>query len=156
MTLRGLRESKGLTQAACADYLQVPLRTYKRYEANEGKSNEIKYRYMIDKLSAYGVIDESHGRLTVGQIKDICGEVFGAYPVEFCYLFGSYAKGTETETSDVDLLISMPVDGLKYYELLELLRERLGKKVDLLDSAQLNNNPELIREVLGDGIKIYG
>ena len=50
----------------------------------------------------------------------------------------------------------MPVDGLKFFELLERLREGLKKKVDLLDTAQLRNNEALVQEILKDGIKIYG
>ncbi len=156
MTIRQLRKNAGKTQQQCAELLQIPLRTYKRYESDESKVDPIKYRYIIDRLNEIGKIDEEHGKLTVEQIRKICGELFKLYSVEYCYLFGSYAKGTETEKSDVDLLISMPVDGLKFYELLELLRENLKKKVDMLDAAQLNNNPALVREILRDGIKIYG
>lgn len=156
MTLRELRNLKGLTQIKCAEYLQIPLRTYKRYESNESKIGMIKYQYIVSRLNEYGLIDEEHGKLTIEKIKEICKEVFQSYSVEYCYLFGSYSKGTETETSDIDLLISMPVDGLKYYELLELLRENLKKKVDMLDVSQLDNNPHLVREILRDGIKIYG
>lgn len=50
----------------------------------------------------------------------------------------------------------MPVDGMKYFELIEILREKLKKKIDLIYITELNNNPTLIREVLRDGIKIYG
>lgn len=156
MSLKQLREEKGLSQVKCAQYLQIPLRTYKRYESDENRVDRIKYQYMIDKLNAFGFIDEEHGKLTVDQIREICGNIFKAYSVEYGFLFGSYSKGTETETSDVDLLVSMPVNGLKYYEMLELLRENLRKKVDLLDTGQLNNNPELVKEILKDGIKIYG
>lgn len=156
MMLRRLREEKGLTQVKCAEYLEIPLRTYKRYESNENNVNHIKYHYIIERLSKYGIIDEEHGTLTIDQIREICCPLFERYSVDYCYLFGSYSKGTETETSDVDLLISMPVDGLKYYELVELLRENLKKKVDLLDVSQLNNNPLLIQEILKDGVKIYG
>lgn len=156
MSIRQLRESKGLTQSKCAEYLQIPLRTYKRYESDESKINKIKYLYIIDRLNDYGLIDEEHGKLTIEQIKEICAAVFRSYSVEYCYLFGSYSKGRETETSDVDLLVSMPVDGLKFYELTELLRENLKKKVDVLDVAQLNNNPALVQEILRDGVKIYG
>ena len=85
-----------------------------------------------------------------------CNNVFKEYNVEYAYLFGSYAKGVATETSDVDLLVSMPVNGLAFYELIETLREGLKKKVDLLDIAQLNNNPKLVQEILRDGVKIYG
>ena len=156
MTLKQLRKEKGLSQVACAEYLGIPVRTYKRYEADENKVNRIKYHYILERLNEYGIIDEEHGKLTVEQIKEICGNVFQSYQIEYCYLFGSYAKGTAAETSDVDLLISMPVDGLKFYELLELLRENLKKKVDLLDAAQLNHNPALVQEILKDGVKLYG
>ena len=156
MDLKQLRAAKGLTQSKCAEYLQIPLRTYKRYESDDSRIDRIKYQYIIDRLNAYGLIDEEHGKLTIEQIKKICGEVFRSYSVEYCYLFGSYSKGTETETSDVDLLVSMPVDGLLFFELTEVLRENLKKKVDLLDVAQLNNNPALVREILRDGVKIYG
>ena len=78
------------------------------------------------------------------------------YSVDFCLLFGSYAKGKATGVSDVDLLISTEVTGLKYYELAERLREALHKKVDLLDVKQLMKNEELLKEVLKGGIRIYG
>ena len=156
MSLKQLRLSKGLTQQKCAEYLGVSLRSYKRYEADESKINALKADAIRRALEAYGVIDETHGTLTVDQIKAVCGEVFSAYRVEYGYLFGSYAKGKETETSDVDLLVSVPADALKFYELIEVLRERLKKRVDLLDANQLPNNPALMREILKDGVKIYG
>ena len=154
--IKQLRKDKGFSQAACAEYLGIPVRTYKRYEADESKVDRIKFQYIIDRLSEFGFIDEEHGILTIEQIKNICSSVFQSYQIEYCYLFGSYSRGTATETSDVDLLVSMPVDGLKFYELLELLRESLKKKVDLLDVSQLNNNPTLVQEILKDGVKIYG
>lgn len=156
MTLKQLRIDKGLTQAKCADILQVSLRTYKRYESNESTINTVKYQYLVERLSEYGKIDESHGILSIDQIQKTCSEVFKDYQVDYCYLFGSYAKGKETETSDIDLLIAMPINSMKYFELIELLRERLKKKIDLLDVGQLDNNPQLMNEILKDGIKIYG
>jgi hypothetical protein len=156
MALKELRTEKGLTQAECAEYLNIPYRTYCRYEAEKGKENSIKYQYMVQKLKEYGVIDEEHGILTVGQIKEVCAKVLEEYRAEYCYLFGSYAKGKATEKSDVDLLIAMPTNGLAFYEVVEVLRERLKKKVDLLDVTQLENNTALVQEILKDGIKIYG
>ena len=130
MTLKELRKEKGLTQAACAKVVGVPVRTYVRYETDEGRAGTLKYRYMLETLQKYGV--------------------------KYAYLFGSYAKGKATERSDVDLLISMPLNGLRFYELVEVLRESLKKKVDLLDETQLDNNSVLVKEILRDGIKIYG
>ena len=116
----------------------------------------MKYIFMLQKLEAYGYIDEDHGILTIDQIRDSCKTVFKEFPVEYCYLFGSYAKGKATEASDVDLLIATSVSGIKFYDLVEAIREGLQKKVDVLNREQLSDNPELINEILKDGIKIYG
>ena len=156
MELKELRKSKMLTQRDCAKYLAIPLRTYQNYESDPSKHDSIKYRYMMEKLGQYGFIDEDHGVLTIEQIKKVCQEVFDDYEIEYCYLFGSYAKGKATDASDVDLFISSNITGLKFYGLVESLREKLHKRVDLLNQDQVKNNFELLNEILKDGIKIYG
>lgn len=156
MTLKELRKQKRLTQAACAKYLGMPLRTYQNYETDASKASSMKYIFMLQKLEAYGYIDEDHGILTIDQIRDSCATIFKEFPVEYCYLFGSYAKGKATENSDVDLLIATSVSGIKFYDFVEAIREGLQKKVDVLNREQLSDNPELINEILKDGIKIYG
>ena len=156
MILKQLRIKKGLTQKACAEILGVSLRTYIRYEQEESKRDTIQYRYMIAELEKYGIIDENRGVLTIEAIKNACAEVLQNFEVNYCYLFGSYAKGKANEKSDVDLLISTQITGLEFYEMVELLREKLCKKVDVLHQSQLNNNLELTNEILKDGIKIYG
>ncbi len=50
----------------------------------------------------------------------------------------------------------MPIDAMKYFELIETLREKLHKKIDLLGIEQLEKNFNLTKEILKDGIKIYG
>ena len=72
MTLKELRIEKGLTQAACAKAVGIPMRTYVRYESDEGRKDTIKYRYIFETLQKYGVIDEDHGLLTVEKIREIC------------------------------------------------------------------------------------
>lgn len=156
MTLRELRKQKKMTQVECAKYLGIPVRTYQNYESDQSKSSSMKYAFMMQKLEQYGFIDETHGVLSVQQIKEICSGVFDDFDIEYCYLFGSYAKGKATETSDVDLLISTPISGIRFFDMIEIIRERLKKKVDVLNREQLNNNPDLINEILKDGVKIYG
>lgn len=101
-------------------------------------------------------IDEETGILELEDIVQKCTEVFERYEVSFCYLFGSYAKGKATQTSDVDILISANVKGIKFYGLVEEIRTALHKKVDVLDMNQLKGNIELTEEIFKDGIKIYG
>ncbi len=155
MTIKELRKEKGLTQAQASQLTAVPLRTFKIYENDSGKVGSIKYEHIINVLSEYGRVDETHGILATEKIRDICAEVVQNYPVDYVVLFGSYAKGTASDTSDVDLLIATDLTGLKYYGLVELLREKLHKKVDALDFGQLENNPDLLNDILREGVRIY-
>lgn len=150
------RKKNNFTQQEAARFLGVSLRSYKSYETEKEKRKNVKYDYFIDQLNKNLIVDEEHGLLTVDKIKSIVSTVLKDYDVEYCYLFGSYAKGKAKGKSDVDLLISSSVSGLKYYGLVEKLREQLNKKIDLLDIKQLNNNQELLNEILKEGIKIYG
>ena len=156
MTLKSIRKEKGLTQQKAAELLCISVRTYTTYERDESKLSVAKKKFFYQTLEQYGFIDEEHGILTIDKIKKICNEVFQDFDVEYCYLFGSYAKGKAKETSDVDLLVSIPIDATKFFELVETLREKLKKKVDLLDLGQIDNNSALVKEILKDGIKIYG
>ena len=156
MNLKDIRLRSNLTQEEAAQLLGVTRRTYVNYEAGKIDESSLKYKYVVETLQKATLIDENHGILTIDQIRKICGAIFKDYSVEYCYLFGSYAKGKATEKSDVDLLVAMPVDGMKFFELIEVLREEIKKKIDLLDIAQLENNPALVQEILRDGIKIYG
>ena len=156
MNLKELRQSKQLTQVEASRLLEMPLRTYKNYENDQKKVTSIKYLYLMEKLSKYNAIDETHGILTLKQIKEKVAIVFSDYNIKFCYLFGSYAKGNATPTSDVDLFLSSDITGIKFFGLAERLREELNKKVDLISIEQIENNRPLLEEILSGGIKIYG
>jgi hypothetical protein len=154
MTLKEQRISLGLTQTEVSKLVAIPLRTYKDYENNPTRVNSIKYKYILDRLLDFGHIDESHGVLTLDQIKQGIFKATQSYEVDFCYLFGSYARNEATPNSDVDLIISTKATGLQYYGLVETLRQHLLKKVDVILWTDLPSNPELIHAVLKDGIKI--
>jgi len=154
--LKELRMEKKVTQQQAADMLGISLRSYKSYENDEDKVGTIKYRYILEKMEQIDPMDETHGIWTVEDIRKKCEKVFERYDVGFCYLFGSYAKGNAKPDSDVDLLIDANVKGLRFYGLVEDIRMALRKKVDVLDLSQLKDNVELTREILKDGIKIYG
>ena len=58
------------------------------------------------------------------------------YRVKRLGLFGSYARGTSIEVSDVDLVVEFerPI-GFRFVEFSEYLESLLGKKVDILTPA---------------------
>lgn len=154
-SIKQLRKSIGMTQAEVASLTGIPLRTYVNYENDANKEGSIKYRYIVHELERISFVDETHGILKYDDIVAKCADIFDEYPVSYCYLFGSYAKGAATERSDIDLLISTEVTGIRFYGLTERLRTALRKNIDLISTDQLNGNMELLNEVLKDGIRIY-
>lgn len=154
--LKCLRLEKNLTQQQVADFVGVSLRSYKAYENEPEKEGTLKYNYILDLLKKINIIDEENGILEINNIIKKCSAIFEKYSVNYCYLFGSYAKGKATCKSDVDLLISANISGIKFYGLVEEIRNTLHKKVDVLDVNQLKDNLDLTEEILRDGIKIYG
>lgn len=55
------------------------------------------------------------------------------YGVKRIGLFGSYAKGTHTEASDIDIIVEFETPlGFKFMEFADYLEELLGKPVDVL------------------------
>ena len=88
---------------------------------------------------------------TLSEIKRILishrGEIEQKYGVKEIGIFGSYARGDTTETSDVDILVEFrkPVGLLKIMNLQNYLSDILGIKVDIVVK-------ESIREELKDNI----
>lgn len=153
--LKQARQASKLTQKEAAELLQISLRSYVTYENDPDKEETLKYKYMLEQLEKLSILDEDHGVLELEDIIDISGEIFEKYPIDYCYLFGSYASGEAGETSDVDLFVSTELTGLKYFGLIEELREKLHKRIDLVTIQQSGDNMDLVDEVLREGIRIF-
>lgn len=156
MKLKDYRMKCKMTQKEAALFLGVSDKTYFRYENEDKYIGNLKYQRMCELLADKCKIDEEHGLLTIDEIKNIVSSVFKNYSINYCYLFGSYAKGKATEKSDVDLLIDSDITGLKFYGLLQDLIDSLHKKVDLIKIESAKENITFINEVLKEGVKIYG
>lgn len=159
MTLREIRNKNNLSQLEVSNLLGIPVRTYRRYETDENYGDVLKRKAFIDLLIESCEVTEEKGLLSIANIKEIISDLFDSEykgRIDFCYLFGSYSKGTATETSDVDLYVSSSLTGLQFVGLIEKIRQKLHKKVDLLRSSEVANNPDLFNQILKEGIKIYG
>jgi len=73
--------------------------------------------------------------------------------IEFCALFGSFARGEATEKSDIDLLVrfSKP-KGINWIDAALEIEDTLGRKVDLITEKSLH---PLIRESVLKDLKIF-
>ncbi len=94
---------------------------------------------------------------TVEAIRKKLQPVFSREPVYRVILFGSYAKGTATANSDVDLVIDSKgkLIGLGFYRVLEAVVNKLNMDVDMLEISQIGTDSPLWDAIEKDGIVIY-
>jgi predicted nucleotidyltransferase len=78
------------------------------------------------------------------------------YRVRSLAIFGSYARGDQQATSDVDLLVEFekPIGGFAFIELADQLEELLGMKVDLLTPEMIRKNLLLKKSIEEDLIHV--
>lgn len=159
MTLEETRLQYGITQLKASEISGIPLRTYLRYESDNNYGSNLKRKAIIDAINEECEVTETKGLLTIETIKKLVTELFDKEyknDINYCYLFGSYAKGYAKENSDIDLCVSTDLSGLRFVGLSERLRNTLHKKIDLIRLNNLKGNVELIDEIMKQGIKIYG
>ena len=78
------------------------------------------------------------------------------YHAEYAILFGSYARGEETEESDIDVIV---VGGEHFrakdiFAFGEELREMTKRDVDAFELREVNRNSEFYDTVMREGVKI--
>ena len=77
------------------------------------------------------------------------------YGIRKIAVFGSYARGENRDGSDIDILVDMTKQfGIyKFIGLKQLLEERLGKRIDLVETQCLE--PLIKDDILADAVTIY-
>ncbi len=74
------------------------------------------------------------------------------FKVKSIGIFGSYVRGEQTKTSDIDMLVEFdaPVGFFKFIELEDYLSEKLGLKVDLVtpDALKPLIKPHIMEEAV--------
>ena len=88
-------------------------------------------------------------------IKEKLEPIARQYGVKKMYIFGSYAKGTATEKSDIDLIIEKgaPISLLKISGMKLDCQEALGIPVDLLTTDAIG--ADFQKEIDGTEVLIY-
>lgn len=154
MTLKELRKEKELSQLEASKIANVSLRTYIYYEKDVNKVNTNTYKFIFDSLDKYNQIDEEHGIIPFNKIVDKLMPILTKHNINYCYIFGSYAKGTATESSDIDILVDTDITGLEFFNLIEELRIILKKKIDLLRLKDITPDNPISLNILKYGKRI--
>lgn len=82
--------------------------------------------------------------------KDLLRKKYGVTKIS---LFGSYARGEETEESDIDFFVEMPPDFHKQCDLVEYLEEQLQHKIDVV-RMHSNIRQGFLEEISKDGVNV--
>jgi uncharacterized protein len=88
--------------------------------------------------------------------KIILQQFFAKKPVKKAYLFGSYARKTAVEGSDIDILVELDYTkhiGFNFVQMILDLEEILKKKVDLIPTDGVSKYMESFIE--NDKVLIY-
>ena len=94
---------------------------------------------------------------SIEDIKNMVYEILANTEVEKAILFGSYAKNKPTKNSDIDILIDSKgkIKGLKFFAIVDKIREKLYKEVDIIEKLEINKNSKIGKEIEKTGIVIY-
>ena len=92
---------------------------------------------------------------TIDEIKSIVAPIAAAHDVDRIYLFGSYARGEATASSDIDLRVDkgrlrgLFALGALYAD----LEDSLGKQLDLLTTGSLDQ--KFLQRIAKEEVWIY-
>ena len=91
----------------------------------------------------------------INEIKKIVVPIAYSYGVKRLYLFGSYAKGTANEKSDIDLVVEKgkPMSLLKISGMRQIVQEALNLSVDLVTTTGIKD--DFRKEIAGTEILLY-
>ncbi|MBT9132388.1 MAG: hypothetical protein DDT32_01701 [Syntrophomonadaceae bacterium] len=94
---------------------------------------------------------------TIDEIKAKLLPIFKAIPVEKAILFGSYAKGNPSRSSDIDIVIDSKgkIRGIDFFGVLEDITEVLDIPVDLIEASQIIDGCRVKQEIAKTGVVIY-
>ncbi len=95
--------------------------------------------------------------ISVETIREKTVPIFKNYPIDKAILFGSYAKGSATISSDIDLYIDTngKLRGLDFVGLLEILVNALEMDIDLIDKSHIEQDSLVMQEIENGGMVIY-
>lgn len=89
-------------------------------------------------------------------IENSIKELLARYNAEYALLFGSYARGEETDESDIDVLVFGGENFKKsnIFAFAEELRNITGKNVDAFEICEVDRSTPFYDNVIKEGIKI--
>ena len=95
--------------------------------------------------------------LSIEEIKSYISPVIKKYPIEKVILYGSYARGDASDTSDIDLVVDSRgrLRNRKIFALGGELLDVLPVRVDVYDILEIINSSAMYENIQKEGVVIY-
>ena len=80
--------------------------------------------------------------MSIAEIREKITPILRLHDIKKASIFGSFARGDETSTSDVDLLVQLgkPMGMIAYVRFIQEMEDVLNRSVDVITDKSLNNN----------------
>lgn len=91
----------------------------------------------------------------LSDLRAVLTPVFSDYGISRAVLFGSVARGTATENSDLDLYVDSQLRGLRFVGFMEAVRQATGMCVDIFDASHIEKDSRIDNEIRTTGVTIY-
>ena len=93
---------------------------------------------------------------TEKQVQDAIKVLLRRYGAESAVLFGSYARGDQTDSSDIDIVVFGGKNFKKsnIFAFAEELRQMTGKDVDAFEICEVDPQTPFYQSVMEEGIRI--
>ena len=94
--------------------------------------------------------------LTVSELETYIKLLLNRYHAEYALLFGSYARGDATSSSDVDVVVAggPGFRKMNIFAFAEDLREMTGKAVDAFELSEINEGTPIYQTIMNEGMRI--
>jgi len=95
--------------------------------------------------------------LTQEEIRNMITPVVQRHPVKRVVIFGSYARGTATAESDLDIMIDSEnmLEGFDYFGIVGTLVKKFPIAIDILEASEIDKNSVFYSNIQRDGVVVY-
>ena len=95
--------------------------------------------------------------ITLHQISDMLTHIFEKQGINRVTVFGSYARGDATHTSDIDMVIDSngKLKGIMFFVASDEISKALPIKSDIYEQREILKNSALYDDISREGVVIY-
>ena len=95
--------------------------------------------------------------VTIDEVVRIITPIVDSSPVKRIILFGSYAKGTNTSKSDIDLVVDShgQLRGIDFFALSAKMAQALPMEADIFELREITPSSHMREAIAREGVVIY-